>query len=357
MTLGRTSFGHLADGTAIESLRLAGDGIEVRILTHGATLQALLVPDRDGIMADIVPGHDEIAPYERTRRFFGATIGRVANRIAGARLGLDGQPVSLTANEGGTALHGGVEGFDRHVWAVTVPDSPPHPAVTLHRTSPDGESGPGTLRTDVTYAIPVPGMLSIAFSASTDRATVVSLTNHSRFNLDGALTGDDVLGHRLTVVADRFLAVDDAGIPLPGPPVPPVPPVPVEGTPFDFRRATAIGARIRAPHDQLRIVRGHDHNYRLAGDPGLRLAARVEAPRSRRTMELRTDRPGPQVYSGDHLDGAAVGKGGRSYRQSDGLCLEPQDWPDAPNRPDYPSVPLHPGDTRTHRSTYSFSAA
>ena len=190
--------------------------------------------------------------------------------------------------------------------------------------------------------------LGLTFEATTDRLTVVNLTNHSFFNLDGALSGSDILGHRLSIAAGRYLAIDAASIPLQEPPRS------VEGTPFDFREAQAIGARIRTDHEQLRRGRGYDHNFCLSPDRDLRLAARVESPRSGRVLELSTDQPGLQFYSGNFLDGTAAGKGGRLYRQSDALCLEPQTWPDTPNRTDFPSARLEPGETYRHRIVYRF---
>ncbi len=349
----REIFGRLPDGTAVEriQLRVAG-GFEARIITYGAALQALLVADRRGDIDDVVLGHDDAAPYAATRRFFGATIGRFANRIAGARFDLDGAPVTLAANNGPNALHGGVEGFDRRLWAIAALEDGAAPAVTLTYRSPHGEEGyPGTLDVSVTYRITAPGELSVETMATTDRPTVVSLTNHSFFNLDGVAGDSNILGHRLTVAADAFLATDETAIPLEGPPHA------VAGTPFDFRAAHDIGARIRRDDEQLRRGRGYDHNFCLGPVSGVRLAARIEAPRSGRVMELHTDQPGLQVYSGNYLDGGIAGKSGRLYRQSDALCLEPQAWPDTPNRPDFPTARLEPGEIYRRRTLYRFFLA
>lgn len=350
----RETFGRLPDGRAVERLRLrGGDGFEVGVITWGAAVQALHAPDRDGRLADIVLGHDGLDPYVARRSFFGATVGRYANRIAGAAFTLDGVAHALAANNGPNALHGGREGFDRRLWTVEAAGGDPVPSVALSLVSPDGEEGyPGTLHARVTYALTGPTELSITFEAVTDRPTLANLTHHGFFNLAGAEQGSDILGHVLTLHADDYLPVDAGAIPLGRP-------APVAGTPFDFRTAQPIGARIREAHAQLERGRGYDHNYCLAGGCAARprLAARVEHAASGRVMELFTDQPGLQFYSGNFLDGGTPGKFGRLYRQSDGFCLEPQCWPDAPNRPDFPGARLDPGQTYRHVSIYRFSAA
>ncbi len=347
----RDLFGHLPDGTAVERFRLRGaDGFEAAIITHGAAVQALHVPDRTGRLADVVLGHEELAPYVETRRFFGATIGRYANRIAGGAFTLDGARYTMAANNGPNTLHGGVEGFDRKNWQVVSADAG---AVTLACVSPDGEEGfPGTVTARLTYALTGPRELTLSFEATTDRTTVVNLTHHGFFNLAGVETGGDVLDHVLTLPAAAYLPVDATAIPLAGP-------APVAGTPFDFRTPTAIGARIRGDHEQLRLGRGYDHNWCLGEGRAAApvLAARVEHPGSGRVMELLTDQPGLQFYSGNFLDGTAAGKFGRLHRQSDAFCLEPQFWPDTPNRADFPSCRLEPGEVWRHVSVYRFSAA
>ncbi|WP_428030531.1 aldose epimerase family protein [Ancylobacter sp.] len=349
----REPFGRLADGTTIERFRLlGGGGFEVAVLTLGATVQTLRVPDRHGHAADIVLGHDTPAPYVSEPRFFGATVGRYANRIAGGEFVLDGVTYRVPANDGDHALHGGPEGFDRRVWSVVEATDGVAPSLQLALVSPDGDQGfPGTLSARVTYTVSGESELAIAFEATTDRATLVNLTHHGYFNLGGVEQGGDVLDHLLTIHADDYLPVNAQAIPLGGP-------ASVDGTPFDFCTPRAIGARIRQAHEQLRRGRGYDHNYCLDGGRTARprLAARVEHPRSGRVMELLTDQPGLQFYSGNFLDGTAVGKHGRLYRQSDAFCLEPQTWPDAPHRPDYPSARLDPGETYRHVSVYRFSA-
>ncbi|MGJ4895629.1 MULTISPECIES: aldose epimerase family protein [unclassified Bradyrhizobium] len=348
----RDVFGSLPDGREVERVTLRGaHGFEARIITYGAALQTLLVPDAQGLVDDVVLGHDDLLSYVKLRKFFGATVGRYANRIAKARFSLDGQDLRLDANNGAHALHGGPDGFDRKLWQIVATEDGAQPSVTMLYVSPDGEANyPGRLDVRVTYQLTGPMELAVSFSARTTRTTVVNLTNHSFFNLDGLAAGSDILDHRLTVEADHYLAIDETAIPLEGPPHA------VAGTPFDFREPHAVGARIRADDPQIKCGRGYDHNFCLRQQAGVRLAARLASPRSGRVMELLTDQPGLQVYSGNYLDGTVTGKG-RVYRQSDALCLEPQVWPDSPNRPDFPSARLAPDDVYKHETVYRFSTA
>jgi aldose 1-epimerase len=346
-------FGHLPDGTAIETLQLRGDnGFEVRLITYGAAIQSIFVPDRAGHLADVVLGRGDLAGYLAVRRFLGATVGRYANRIANGTFELDGRRFQLPANDGINALHGGLAGFDRKCWTVTDIGEDPSPFVTLSYVSADGEEGyPGRLKTDLTYRISGGMELSMAFCAVTDRPTVVNLTNHSFFNLSGVEAGGGILDHRLAIAADTYLPVSAAGIPKDVP-------HPVEATPFDFRKPHRIGTRLFEANEQVRIRGGYDHNFCLrggvSGEP--RLAARLEDPRSGRVLELLTNQPGVQFYSGQFLDGSVTGKYGRVHRRYDALCLEPQVYPDTPNRPDFPSARLDPGQTYRHTSRYRFSA-
>jgi aldose 1-epimerase len=351
--IAREVFGKLPDGRAVERVVLRGmHGFEARIITYGATLQALIVPDAELRCDDVVLGYDDLAGYVENRRFFGATVGRYANRIANARFVLDGEEVQLAANNGPHALHGGLDGFDRRLWQISEIDDGAEPAVTLAYGSADGEEGyPGRLDVRLTYRLTGPMDLSLVFEARADRPTICNLTNHSFFNLEGATSGVDILDHRLTVAADHFLAIDASAIPLSEPPRA------VSGTPFDFRTSAAIGARIRHQDEQLRHGKGYDHTFCLDGAGALRLAARLEAPRSRRILELLTDQPGVQVYSGNYLDGSIGGKGGRLYRQSDAICLEPQLWPNTPNRSDFPSARLAPDSVYQHHSVLRFIRA
>ena len=347
----REPFGTMPDGTPVERFRLRGtDGFEAAVITLGATLQALHVPDRHGAPADIVVGHDTLGPYLDHRRFFGVSVGRYANRIAGGRFALDGVTHTVPANDGPNALHGGPDGFDRRLWTVEAVSDGPAPFVTLGLTSPDGDQGfPGELRARVTYRVSG-SELAITFEATTTRPTVVNLTNHAYFNLAGVETGGEVLDHLLRLHAEAYLPVDAGAIPLAGP-------APVAGTPFDFRAPKPIGCDIRVAHEQIRLGRGYDHNYCLPGGrtEAPRLTAHVKHPASGRVMELLTDQPGLQFYSGNFLDGTAQGKFGRLHRQSDAFCLEPQTWPDTPNRPDFPSSRLDPGGSYRHVSLYRFS--
>ena len=351
MPVAREIFGILPDGRAVERVVLSdASGFEAHIITHGARLQALWVPDARGHRDDVVLGHDDLAGHLAARRFFGATVGRYANRIANARFALEGCVVQLAANNGAHALHGGLQGFDRQLWQIAEIENGAKPGATLAYVSADGEEGyPGRLDVRVSYRLTGPSELSVSFAARADRPTIVNLTNHSFFNLEGAASPADVLEHRLTVAADRFLAIDPDAIPLPGPPRI------VAGTPFDFRKPSTIGARIRHDDAQLRHGRGYDHNFCLDGAGEVRFAARLEAPRSGQILELLTDQPGLQVYSGNYLDGSIAGKRGRLYRQSDAVCLEPQIWPNAPNRPDFPTARLMPGGVYRHHSVYRFS--
>jgi aldose 1-epimerase len=349
----RESFGHLPDGVG-EMVKLLGDtGFEVRIITYGAAVQSIFTPDRVGRVADVVLGRVDLEGYIAVRRFLGATIGRYANRIANGAFELDGHRFQLPTNDGANALHGGLEGFDRKSWAITATGEKPVPFVTLSCVSADGEEGyPGRLQTSITYSISGAMELSLAFSAETDKPTIVNLTNHSFFNLAGVEAGGGgILDHHLTIAADTYLPVSRAGIPL-------GPPDRVDGTPFDFRIRHRVGVRLHDVNEQLQIRQGYDHNFCLRGgvtsEP--RFAARVEDPRSGRVLELLTNQPGIQFYSGNFLDGTVTGKYGRVHRQYDALCLEPQVYPDTPNRPDYPSARLDPGQTYRHTSLYRFSA-
>jgi aldose 1-epimerase len=350
----RQPFGQLPDGTLSEMVALRGDnGFEVRVITYGAAIQSLLVPDREGRLADVVLGRDDLAGYVAERCFLGATIGRYANRIANGRFELGGRAFQLPTNDGPNSLHGGSSGFDRRNWTVTALGEHPAPFVTLSYLSADGEEGyPGALQTSVTYSISGAMEFSVAFAAITDAPTMINLTNHSFFNLGGVDAESGILDHQLTIPADSYLPVSAEGIPLGAP-------SPVEGTPFDFRTPHPIGARLDDADPQIQIRPGYDHNYCLRGgtvaEP--RLAARLEDPRSGRALELWTNQPGLQFYSGNLLDGSVTGKFGRVHRKYDALCLEPQTYPDAPNHPDYPSARLDPGQTYRHLCRYRFSAS
>lgn len=335
------------DEAAVQAITLeSGTGISATILTLGSTLQALYAPDRHGRVEDIVLGHDEAASYAGDRRFFGSTVGRYANRIAHGRFMLDGETFQLARNDGAHHLHGGDTGFDRRPWRI---DSVDTARLVLSLDSPDGDDGyPGRLQARCEWRLDADGSLTIDLSATTSRPTIVNLTNHAFFNLSGGTRS--ALDHRLTLWADGFTPVDEGLIPTGEI-------RPVADTPFDFRTAKPIARDLRDGRDeQIRRGRGYDHNFVLRGERGLlRPAARLEDPESGRRLDIATTEAGLQLYSGNFLDGTALGKRGRIYRQGDGVCLEPQTWPDAPNHPDFPSARLEPGEVYRHTIVLSLS--
>ncbi|MFD2238432.1 aldose epimerase family protein [Aureimonas populi] len=342
-------FGRMADGTPVERVVLCGeDGFRVSVISYGAAVQSILAPDRDGHLADIVLGHDTLAGYMASRDYFGATIGRYANRIAGGAFSLGGRRFRVEPNDGPNALHGGAGGFDTRLFEV---ESREPCRVVLRRTSPAGEEGfPGRLDIRVAYEVQRCALL-IELSAAGDADTLVNLANHSYFNLAGEASGT-ALDHALFIAADAFLPVDAVAIPTGER-------RPVAGSPFDFRTARRVGERIRHADEQLALARGYDHNFCLRGgrtaEP--RLVARLSDQASGRVLEVETDEAGLQLYSGNALTGAVRGKGGRLHRQGDAVCLEAQAFPDAPNRPDFPSTHLAAGETYRHRIRYRFSTA
>jgi galactose mutarotase-like enzyme len=338
----RTDFGHLPDGQAVELLVLGeAPGPVVELLTLGATVHRLEVTCGDGERRNIVLGHDTVADRLASTDYLGGTIGRYANRIARGRFELAGTDVRVQTHDRGNSLHGGPDGFERKVWSVV--DQTSH-AATLRLESPDGDMGfPGRLSAQVRYEVEG-DVVRVTHEATTDATTVVNLTNHAYFNLDGDGAGT-IDGHRLSVLADSYTPVDSTGIPTGDH-------APVAGTPFDFRAPTVIGPAVRQDHEQIRSARGVDHNYVLRGE-GLRTAAVLESERTLTTLELRTDQPGLQVYTGNNLDGARRGRSGCLYRQGDGIALEPQLFPDTPNHPEWPSAQLDPGEV--YRSTIEWS--
>lgn len=348
----RSDFGTLPDGTAIARYRLDnGRGMAVAILTYGGIVQSVEVPDRDGAAANVVLGFATLEDYLAKGAYFGTITGRYANRIAGARFTLDGETHRLAANAGRHALHGGIRGFSSRVWQATARHGNDGPSVTLGYVSPDGEEGyPGTLATEVTYSLTDDNALRIDYRAATDRPTVVNLTNHSFFNLAGEGTGS-VLDHELMLHASSFTPVDDELIPTGEV-------ASVAGSALDFTQPRPVGAGIRCGGEQLVRGRGYDHNFVLDKPaPGaLELAARLRDPCSGRVLEVSTTEPGVQLYSGNFLDGSAVGISGRAYRQSDALCLETQHFPDSPNRPDFPSTVLRPGERFSSTTLFAFKA-
>jgi aldose 1-epimerase len=335
--------GSLPDGRAVPVFTLTGTGgAVVRIMPFGATLLSIRVPDRDGRLDDVVLGYDRLEGYLADRCFMGGVVGRYANRIRGGRFTLDGREVVLDTNDGANHLHGGRQGFHHRLFdAQPAADG----SLLLRLVSADGDGGyPGRLEVSVTYALAQDNALSVDYEATTDRATPVNLTQHSYFNLAGA---GSVRDHLLTIAADAYTPVDASLIPTGAH-------APVAGTPFDFTRATAVGARVGDAHEQLRHGHGYDHNFVLRGG-GLRQAARLEDPLSGRVLDVRTTEPGLHFYSGNFLGGEPAGRGGRTYAPHDGLCLETQAFPDSPNQPDFPSTIVRPGVPYRSRTVFAFS--
>lgn len=354
-TAERAPFGTMPDGTLVEAITLVGkNGVRARIITFGATLQALEAPDRNGKVADVTLGYDDLASYVAKPNYWGQTIGRYANRIAGGKFTLDGKTYQLVQNDKANTLHGGPGGFDKAVWRITEIKDGPVASVTMKLTSPDGDQGyPGTLDVTVTYSLDDAGSLGIDFHAESDRPTIVNLTNHALFDMAGEGSPYGALGQRLTIPASHYLPVDAALIPTGERRA-------VEGTVFDFRRGRMLHDGLRDGTDpQIVIGRGWDHNWIL--DKGAtaepQLAARLEDPGSGRVLEVLTTEPGVQFYSGNFLDGTLVGKKGHVYRMGDGIALEPQKFPDTPNQPAFGSARVEPGKPYRHRMIYRVSVA
>jgi len=344
-------FGITKEGDAIHRYVLHNEkGVEAIVISYGATLVSLKIPDRNGKAADVVLGYDNLDGYEQDKSFFGATIGRYGNRIAKGEFTLDGAPFHLPKNDGPNSLHGGSRGFNKRVWTAVDRSGVDAEVLELTYTSQDGEEGyPGTLKVTVTYTLPAQSNeLRIDYSATTDKDTVVNLTNHSYFNLSGVVN-QEILNHQLLLHADKFTPVDATLIPtgeLRS----------VAGTPFDFTKATPIGAHINQDDEQLKFGKGYDHNWVLKrSGNGLQLAAEVFEPGSGRVLEVLTTEPGIQFYSGNFLDGTVHGKDGQLYGHRTGLCLETQHFPDSPNHPNFPSTELKPG--QAYRSTTVFRFA
>jgi aldose 1-epimerase len=337
MRIDRGKFGTLPDGRVIDVVTLRNrSGITLRVITYGGIIVSLSTPDRAGELDDIVLGFDTLDGYLGESPYFGAIIGRVGNRIANGRFVLDGVEYHLAKNNGPNHLHGGIRGFDKVVWDARTFERGDAAGVVLTYASPDGEEGyPGRLDATVTYTLNDRDELVVGYSATTDAPTVVNLTQHSYFNLGHA--GSDVLAHELTIDADAIVAVHATLIPTGEL-------MPVQGTPFDFRVATPIGARINADHPQLKVAGGYDHTFVLgAKTDAPRRAAFVRAPSSGRTLEVETTEPGVQLYTGNFLDGSIRGEGGVVYPHRGGFCLETQHFPDAPNQPAFPSIVLRRG--------------
>ncbi len=343
-------WGTIGSGEQIHLYTLRNSkGMEASITNYGGRLVRLKVPDRDGKFEDVVLGCDDLAGYLGKNPYFGALVGRYANRIANGEFTLDGEVYKLARNNGENALHGGLKGFDKVVWSVGEVSANHGSALELRYLSKDGEEGyPGNLSATATYSLSDENELKIDFGATTDKDTVLNLTNHSYFDLAGQAAGK-ILDHRVFINADKFTPVNAHLIPtgeLRD----------VKGTPFDFRKPMAIGARIDAKDEQLQYGEGYDHNFVLndSGN-GPSLAARVADPTSGRVMEVLTTQPGVQFYTGNHLDASAKGKGGMRYGVRFGFCLETQHFPDSPNKPNFPSTELKPGQHYHSTTIFRFS--
>jgi aldose 1-epimerase len=340
-----STFGKLPDGAAVEIYTLKNPSVEMRVMTYGARVVSLATKDRDGKMGNVVLGYDKIEGYLKdASSYFGSVPGRYANRIALGKFTLEGKQYQIPINNAPNALHGGPDGFASRNW--TGKEIPEGVEFTL--VSPDGDQGfPGTMTAHVRYTL-AGNMVRIVYSATTDKPTVVNLTNHSYFNLAGAGNGT-ILDEKLTIDADKFTPIDATSIPLGNL-------APVAGTPFDFTKPEAVGLRIDADNEQLKHGKGYDHNFVLRGKAGvLRPAAKVYDAKSGRVLTVETTEPGVQFYSGNFLDGTLIGPGGVKYVKRSALCLETQHYPDSPNRPDFPSTELKPGQTYHSETTWTFS--
>lgn len=352
----RAAFGRTADGRAAELFTLTNArGVEVRLTNYGGIITALRTPDRSGRFDDIALGYDSLSGYLRDTPYFGAIVGRYGNRIAKGKFTLDGTTYSLAVNNGPNALHGGLRGFDKVVWTAEPFRNSTGVGVMLDYTSANMEEGyPGTLRTRVVYTLTDDNRLIVDYHATTDKPTHVNLTQHSYWNLSGD-GKRDILAHELTINADSMTPVDTTLIPTGQI-------APVAGTPFDFRRSTPLGARIdQKQNTQIRYGGGYDHNFVLnrggAAADGLAHAARVFDPETGRTMDIFTTEPGIQFYTGNFLDGSITGKAGHIYHYRYGLALETQHYPDSPNRPNFPSTVLRPGQEYRSRTVFAFGVA
>jgi aldose 1-epimerase len=346
------AWGSTSEGAVRRFTLRNGNRMTVRILTYGGILQAIRVPDRRGRVANVALGFGKLSDYVAGSPYFGAITGRYANRIASGSFVLDGTTYQLPKNDGPNTLHGGTVGFDKHIWAATPFRRGSSVGLVLRFTSPDGDMGyPGTVRARVTYTLTPRNEIRMQYRATTDKPTIINLTNHAYWNLAGEGSGT-IYGHRLFLNAARYTPVNSTLIPTGAIPR-------VAGTPMDFRQSTAIGARIRNGFSQLIIGRGYDHNWVLSrrGTSSNYLAARVTEPTSGRVLSIRTDEPGIQFYSGNFLDGTLVGTSGRMYRQGDGFALETQHFPDSPNHANFPSTVLRPGQVYRTTTTYQLGTA
>lgn len=351
--LTQTPFGRTADGQSIDLVTLRNQkGVEVRVMNYGGIILSIKTPDRAGVSDDITLGYDTAEPYFKNSTYFGCLVGRYCNRIAKARFSLDGTAYTLPANNGVNSLHGGTAGWDTKLWRMEAFQNAEGPGVVLTLTSPDGDMGyPGEVKAKVTYRLMDDSRLIVDYEATTNAPTVINMTQHTYFNLAGQATFGDILGQELMINADAYTPVDETLIPTGRI-------APVQGTPFDFRTATKIGARIDGKDVQLVRGKGYDHNWVLnrAGE-GLQLAAVAKDPSSGRTLTISTTEPGIQFYAGNFLDGTLTGKGGKVYAHRTGFCLETQHYPDSPNQAAFPSTVLRPGQTYKSQTVFAFGVA
>jgi aldose 1-epimerase len=344
------AFGKTGDGRPVALYTLTNsNGMEVRAITYGGIIVSLRVPDKNGKIADVVLGYDSVDGYLVNPSYFGAVVGRYANRIANGAFTLDGVKYTLAKNDGPNSLHGGMVGFNKRLWEAKDFKSAKGVGVSFSYLSKDGEEGyPGNLNVKVTYTLTDDNQLVLDYQATTDKATPLNISQHSYFNLAGEGSGD-ILGHEMMLNADRFTPVDKTLIPTGEL-------RPVQGTPFDFTKSTAIGARINSDYEQVVIGRGYDHNFVInRKDESLTLAARAHEPTSGRVLEVFTTEPGVQFYSGNFLDGSIVGKQGHPYKLRNGFCLETQHFPDSPNHPDFPSTIVRPDKAFRSQTVFKFS--
>ncbi len=345
----RQDYGDMPDGRDVELYTLTNaNGLRATLTNYGAILVCMNIPDRNGEFADVTLGYDSLEGWLSNTSYFGSTVGRYGNRIADGKFTLDGKTYTLATNNGENHLHGGIKGFDKVLWDAKPVEHAGVRGVEFSYTSPDGEEGyPGSLKTTVTYLLNDNNELRVEFEATTDKPTIVNLCHHSYWNLTGD-PANTILDHELMLAADRFLPVDETLIPTGEL-------RPVEGTPFDFTTPTRIGARIDADNQQLKYGNGYDHCWVLRNQTGkVALAATLHDPSTGRALDILTDQPGIQFYSGNFLDGSVTGKDGIKYQFRTGLCLETQHYPDSPNKPDFPSVVLRPGETYTHTMIHRF---
>jgi len=349
MTIAKTTFGQLPDGQVADLFTLRNkNGMKVKITNYGGIITHLITPDKNGDLGDVVLGYDSLGGYLKESPFFGALVGRYGNRIAKAQFTLEGNTYTLAANNGPNSLHGGKKGFDKVVWNTEVLEG--QNAIKLTYVSKDGEEGfPGTLNSEVIYRLTDANALEIEYSATTDKTTIINLTNHTYFNLNGGTS--DILNHEVTINADSFIPVDKTLIPTGKLAT-------VAGTPFDFTKPTSIGARINDPKDeQIKFGGGYDHCWVVNGDiDTLRLAATAYEPTTGRMMEVFTTEPGVQFYTGNFLKGSITGKNGVVYAKRSGFCFETEHFPDSPNQPSFPSVVLKPSQTYKTKTVYHFLA-